>query len=274
MAGGVKTAIFSGETIMKTIIRLAFAAALVSAGTGVNAAVFNIDAGNATNGIYDIYSATFDAALTPCTGGSPSYCAFFGGDPPAGRAIAISPNPTGVIASVPGGIAGPPAAGSFLDIDLTAGNTMAQVISDSTITFQNVTLTIAGSTVVTASGAGMVIKPSGVAAVNGSGQVEFLVDSAPSLAADFSTLGAVVTGCTGPLCSLLGALNLDMVRYRLFLDFDPTFTHFTGSFIGQTANNSLVYANLTSVVPVPATVWLMASALAGLFGLRRRALKG
>lgn len=248
--------------------QLAVTASLVLVASGVMAAS-PINTGDPSNGLTDIYSATFDGALVPCSGGSPSYCAFFGGDAPLPRAIVVSPNPTGVNTGTPIAIGTPhTATGSALEVSLSAGNTIAQIVANSTISLPPLTIVIGGATTVTAANAGFVILPSGPAAVNGLGQVEFLVNNAPGLAADFTTLGAAVTGCSGPLCSLLGILSLDMVRYRLFLDFDPTFTSFTGSFIGQTGNNSLISATLNSV-PVPAAAWLMASGL-GLLGAMRR----
>ena len=91
-----------------------------------------------------------------------------------------------------------------------------------------------------------------------------------------------MSGCTGPLCALLGVLSLDMVRYELAIQYDPTFTNFTSKFEGQTANNSIICANLNSVgsgggsvgtcaspIPVPAAAWLFGSAL-GLLGVARR----
>ncbi len=254
--------------------RLAVAASLTLMGSGAMAAAVAIDAANPANGLTDIYSATFDGALAPCGGGSPSYCSFFGGDAPAGRQIVVSPNPTGVNTGAPIAIGtAHPANGSFLDIALTGGNTIAQIVGTSTISLPNINLTISGSTFVAASGAGFAILPSATAAINGLGQVEFLVNNAPGLAADFTTLSSAVTSCTGDLCGLIPILSLDMVRYRLFLDFDPTFTSFTGSFIGQTGNNSLIYATLNSAppVPVPAAVWLMASGLGVLGAMRRKA---
>ena len=188
------------------------------------------------------------------------------------RNIVISPTPTGVNNGVPVGVTPTPAVGSFLNIALTGGNTTAQIIGDSTISLPNLVLTIQGTTVVNAAGAGFVIKPSGTAAVNGSGQVEFLVNNAPTLAADFTSLGSAVTSCSGPLCALVPILSLDMVRYRLFLDFDPTFTSFTGNFIGQANSGTTLFATLNSAppVPVPAAVWFLGSALGLLAGLRRR----
>jgi hypothetical protein len=93
----------------------------------------------------------------------------------------------------------------------------------------------------------------------------------PPLAADFSTFSSVVTSCSGTLCALIGILSLDMVRYRFFIDYDPTFTSFTANLIGQTANNSVIWADLNSaVIPVPAAVWLLGSGLVALGALRRR----
>ena len=40
-----------------------------------------------------------------------------------------------------------------------------------------------------------------------------------------------------------------MIKYRLVIDYDDTFTSFTADFIGQTANNSFVYATLNSASP-------------------------
>ena len=254
--------------------KLALTAALGLAGNVAMAAPFAIDGGDSANGLYDLYSATFDGALSPCGGGSPSYCSFFQGDWPTVRNVAVSPNPTGVDTASPVAIGEPhPAGGSFLDIDLTGGNTLAQIVGTSTISLASpLTLTINGTTVVTAAGAGFAILPSAVASINGLGQVEFLVDNAPNLAADFSTLSAAVTSCVGPLCALVGVLSLDMVRYRLFLDFDPTFTSFTGNFIGQANGGTTLFATLnsTSVVPVPAAGYLLGSALGLLGSLARR----
>ena len=257
--------------------RLAVTTSLALAASGAMAAS-PINTFDPTNGLTDIYSSSFDGALVPCSGGSPAYCGFFGGDAPLNRAIVVSPNPTGVDTGTPVAIGTPHTAnGSALEVSLSAGNTIAQIVANSTISLPPLTIVIGGATTVTAANAGFVILPSGPAAVNGLGQVEFFVNNSPGLAADFTTLGAAVTSCVGGgppavpgggLCSLLGILSLDMVRYRLFLDFDPTFTSFTGTFIGQTGNNSIISANLNSV-PVPAAVWLFGSAL-GLMGVMRR----
>jgi hypothetical protein len=266
---------------MLKISRLTIAASLGFVASGAMGANVAIDVTNANNGLYDIYSATFDGALIPCSGSSPSYCSFFGGDPGPTRAISQSPDPSGVVNGVPGGI-GPsgtpvapvPAAGSFLDLTLSGGNTSLALGAGSSIRFGNVTLIVPGQLNATAVGAGMVFNTGGSTSVNANGEAEFLVSTSPAIAVDFSRFSQVVTSCTGAACPLvaLDILNLDIVRYRLFIDYDPSFTSFTGNFIGQTANNSLVFAQLDSaVVPVPAAVWLLGSALGGLAALRRRA---
>jgi hypothetical protein len=210
---------------------------------GAGAVSVEVDTGNSKNGVTDIYSATFDPPLVPCTGASPPYCSFFGGDPPPTRQLVITPNPTGVINGPPGGITSPPDA-AFLDLTLGAGNTQL-TIAGGAVKFATLVITISGSTVVTATDAGFVFNAAPqVTSVDANGRAEFLVNLAPATAVDFSTFSEVVTSCTGPLCALIPILTLDMIRYRLVIDYDPTFTSFTGEFIGQTANNSMVFATL------------------------------
>lgn len=213
-----------------------------------------IDTTNVNNGIADLFSATFDGALIPCTGSSPSYCSFFGGDAPAGRQIVVTPTPTGVINGVPLGFSTPPATGSFLNLTRNAGNTLV-TLTGGTITFSApLTLSIAGTTTVSASGAGIVFDSEGqVTALNAQGQAEFLVNLSPATAVDFSTFTTITQApngsCTGPLCGLITILSLDMVKYRLFIDYDDTFSTFTAAFIGQTSNNSMLWINLDSAAP-------------------------
>jgi len=265
--------------MLKTLsTRLAIAAAVSLASSAAMAAPMAISTANSSNGLTGIFSTSFAGALPACTGGSPSYCAFFGGLPSAGQiaVVNINPNPTGVVNAVPGGI-GPtgtpvaplPASGSYLDLTLSGGNTVATLAGGS-ITFGNANIKIpptGTSANANVSLAGMVLDlgPQ-VTSVNGSGQAEFLV-TAP---VDFSRFSQVTTSCVGPACGLItgDVLNLDMIRYRLFVDWDPTFTDFDATFIGQTGNNAMVFANM-STVPVPAAVWLMGSAL-GLLGFARR----
>lgn len=262
----------------KLSIRLAAAAALSLSASSAMAIIIPIDTADSANGLTGIYSASFDAALSQCTGSSPSYCSFFGGDPTSG-AVLVVPTPSGVISGVPGGI-GPggvpvqpvPAAGSFLDLTLSNGNTTLAIAAGSSLKFGDVAITIPSvGTSANASGAGMVFTTGGSTSVNAEGQAEFLVNPSPGLAVDFSRFSQVVTQCTGGACALITAdiLNLDMVRYRLFIDWDPTFTSFDGSFIGQTSNNSIVYATLNStVVPLPAAGWLLLTAVGGLAARR------
>jgi hypothetical protein len=219
------------------------------------AARIDLDTADTANGLTDIFSATFDGALTPCTGGDPAWCSFFNGKPgsPA-RAIVITPNPTGITAGTPGGITGA-GAGSYLNLTINGNN--VELTGGQLVVPLGLVLTISGSTVVTPSGiAGFVIDPGlRTAPLNASGQAEFLVSLAPSTAADFSTFSVIVqqpADCTGPLCALIPILTLDMIRYRLFIDYDPSFTSFTVSFIGQTANNSLLYATMNASAPVTA----------------------
>ncbi len=223
-----------------------------------SAAPSSIDAVNPANGLTSIFSFTFDGELVPCGPASPAYCPFFRGDPTPTRFIAVVPSPTGVANLVPGGITGA-VSGSFLDLELSPGNTQV-TIRGGTIAFQTgLQLNIGGSTIVTPGGvAGFVINAGPqVANISADGVAEFLVDREPSLAADFSTFRDIVAGpfdgtgieCSGSLCNLIPILTLDMFRYRLLVDYDPSFTFFTADFIGQTANTSLVFATLNSVAP-------------------------
>ena len=256
--------------------RLSIVAALALTASGTLAANVPIDVGSASNGLTDIYSATFDGALVPCPGST--YCTFFAGDPAATRKISIVANPSGVINGVPGGI-GPtgipvapvPAAGSFLDLTLNGGNTSV-TLGVSSISFTAVDICLTETTAcdglnVHAAGAGMVFNPTGpvnggaltpagggstgaTVPVNASGVAVFQVQNAASVVVDFSRFSQVVTSCTGTYCALITSdtLNLDVVRYVLIIDFDATFTSFTASFVGETGNNSLLYATLNSAV--------------------------
>ncbi len=283
----------------KISIQLTTAAALALWASGAMAANVAIDTGNPANGLYDIYSATFDGGLSPCAPGS-TYCTFFGGDPGATRAVLQTPDPSGVVNNVPGGIgaggipvAPAPGSGSFLDLTLGGGNTTLTLGGGSTVTFAPINLCIGGPPTcptvnANAVNAGIVFRAPGAAianpltpagggstggtvAVDGNGKAVFQVQGGAAPLVDFSSFSQVVTSCTGGACFLVSGdiLSLDMVRYVLEIDYDPTFTSFTGNLIGQTANNSLVYATLNSaVVPLPAAGWLLLTAVGGLAARR------
>lgn len=244
---------------MKTGILLRGTAALIilTATTPGLAVPVAVDTTITSNGITDLYSATFDDPITPCTGSSPSYCLFFSGDPPVGRNIVIVPSPTGVINAVPLGFTPIPASGSFLNLTLNGTNTQLD-ITGGVIAVPPLVLAIKGGTPaatnVNANGAGVVFDVARqTATVDANGQATFLVDLDPSTVVDFSDFTTVafapVGSCAGPLCGLIPSLTLDMVRYRLVIDYDPTFTYFTASFIGQTANNSMLSITMNSVAP-------------------------
>jgi hypothetical protein len=212
-----------------------------------------VDTSSPANGITDLFSATFDGALSPCTGADPAWCTFFNGKPGLTRQIIVTPTPTGVINAVPLGITPVPAAGSYLDLTLNGPRTQL-TIAGGTIAFPALSLTIQGTTVVNAGGAGVVFDSAPqTTTVNASRQAEFLVNLAPATAVDFSTFSIVVGApngsCTGPLCSIIPILTLDMVKYRLLVTYDESFSTFTADFIGQTGNNSILSIRMNSAVP-------------------------
>jgi hypothetical protein len=98
--------------------------------------------------------------------------------------------------------------------------------------------------------------------VDGNGRAVFQVQNAGGVVVDFSRFSQVVTSCVGGpnppgptpgggFCSLVtgDVLNLDVVRYVLEIDYDPGFTSFTGNFIGETSNASIIRVTLNSAVP-------------------------
>ena len=174
---------FLGGSWVKTGILLRGIAPLtfLMATTAGLAAPVVIDTTDANNGISDLFSATFDGSLSPCTPSDPSWCSFFGGKPGPTRAIIVTPTPTTVTNAVPLGITPVPASGSYLDLALNGDNTQL-TIAGGTIAFPSITLTISGTTVVNANGAGIVFNSTPrMVAVNSDGQAEFLVNITPRL---------------------------------------------------------------------------------------------
>ncbi len=218
-----------------------------------------LDTTSPLNGLTDIVSFTFDGSLqnpfcVGLTGFALRDCQFFIGVPSPTRAVVVAPNPTGVANIVPGGIAGA-GSGSFLDLTLNANQTQV-TLAGGTVAFPSgLTLNISGTTIVNPSGiAGFVIDPAPVVApVDANGVAEIRVDLNGPIAADFSTFNDIViqpgTDCVGPQCVLIPILTLDMLKYRLLIDFDPSFSTFTASFVGQGGNSSLVIATLNSGRP-------------------------
>jgi hypothetical protein len=269
--------------MIQTLFKVTITVALILSGTAYAASVSVV---SSTNGLTDIYSATFDGGMV-----APAD-PFFGGTRPPTMNIQVT-TPTGTTAAVPGGITG---AGSGSFLDLTLGNSNTELtLAGGTVTFPALTIVVtpgaASETTVEVVNSGMVLLsalgtpslPLTVAdADDGLSDGSFTFDVGdvfgtlfqPTIA-DFSTFADVVTGCTevnpgSGFCGALGTLNLDMERYRLIISYDGSFSSFTGDFQGQTNNNSMVFATLDSaVVPVPAAVWLFGSGL-GLLGWFRR----
>ncbi len=259
--------------IKRLMIRMGVAAAIsafsMSAFGAVVNGVFTINTAN----IVDLYSATFDGPLNPASN-------FWGGTTPAGRAIVITPTGTG---------------SGTLDVDYDSITGEILQVNSLEIFLPQMQLTIAGTTVIDVipgNGAPAAndlafIRAGNNTGINNTVDVEgpigssnafaateignaaiFRHDDAPNLdAPDFATFNDIVDSCTGGLCSLIGILSLDGVRYEISgggMIGNNSFTLTT-----QTGNNSIYQVDFTTVVPVPAAVWLFGSAL-GLLGWMRR----
>ncbi|MBM4196266.1 MAG: hypothetical protein FJ197_04090 [Gammaproteobacteria bacterium] len=260
---------------MRSIIH-SFATAAVICGFSMSAnaaivnGVFTINSAN----IVDLYSATFDGPLVPCASppGSPPYdaatCTFFNGYTPNGRAITIAQTGTGT---------------GTLNVQYDDVTGEITQVNSMEILLSRIVITIAGSTTVVADpdigpANGLTFIRSGTIAPNATADADegtgigvanvYRHDDSPNAdAPDFATLGNIVDSCAGGLCGLLGVLSLDGVRYQL----NGTVSGAGGDALTlrtQTANNSIYKVNLTTV-PVPAAVWLLGSAVAGLAALRR-----
>ncbi len=215
-------------------LTLAAATLLLGATSASAAVVTRTFAINAAT-IVDLYSATFDGALSPCGGSPTQECTFFGGTPPAGRDITVTNIGTG--------------DGSLnVNYEDTTGeilqvNSMKIRVPDITIVIADpggptTTTTIQGTAAndvpFIESGYGTIARdlngPLVAAVVLGRGTAD--ADQAPALgqasvfqhndapnpdAPDFAVFSQIVDSCGGPFCVLitLDTLTLDGVRYRL-----------------------------------------------------------
>jgi hypothetical protein len=220
--------------------------------------------------IVDLYSATFDGALTPCGGSPTQECTFFGGTPPAGRDITVTNIGTG--------------DGSLnVNYEDTTGEILQ--VNSMKIRVPDITIVIAdpgGATTTTTvqgnaandvpfieSGYGTAGRdlngPLVAAVVVGRSTVD--ADQAPALgqasvfqhsdapnpdAPDFAVFSQIVDTCVGPFCVLItgDTLTLDGVRYRL----EGTISGAGGDSLVLkvgTGNNSIYQVNLsTALEPV------------------------
>jgi hypothetical protein len=280
--------------IKRLITQLGIAGALSVISISAFAATVNANFNIASAQIVDLYSATFDGALSPCAGTEPDpdECTFFAGDQtPNPRNIAVSSAPASN------------ATGTFnVDYDDVTGNILT--VNSMILNMPDAVLTIQGTTIVTVTqgnslpavndtlfiesgtgtlgrdldgaGAGTALGQGTadahqVRALAGSAAGLFEHDDAPNLdAPDFAVFADIVDSCTGGLCALIPILSLDGVRYRLLGTVSATGGD-TLQLQTQTGNNSIYKVNLTtSVVPVPAAVWLFGSALGLLGWIRSR----
>ena len=276
-------------------IKLGVIAALTIGSTTASAAVVNGSYVINSAVIADLYSATFDGSLinnapdvpTGCLASADvQQCNFFGGDAPAPRAISIVPlgHATGSLNVQYESTTGEILMVNSLEIllpkvilTITSGGHTIVTVDPADLTAPGLTFIRAGTLGLPAATADA---DQGVAV----GQVNiFQHNASPNLdAPDFATFSAIVDLCqSGPvggpyvvgggLCGLLGILSLDGNKYRL----EGTVNALGGDSLvmkAQTGNNSIYRVDFTtSVVPVPAAVWLFGSAL-GLLGLARRRL--
>jgi hypothetical protein len=206
-----------------------------------------------------LYSATFDGGLID--DGS-----FFGTPANSARAITITDVNTSAFAG-----------SGTIDFDGTTLNQLNIVLPDMDLDIQGTTTINARNNTPTPT-----IPPATDIFVNltnvptadtVSAHAGFQDDGGANIIVDFATFNNIVESCTGPLCGLVGVLSLDGERYQL----DGTITPAGGDLLTltvQTGNNSIYSIDLvtasSTVVPVPAAVWLFGSGLLGLVGVARR----
>lgn len=260
---------------------LATAGLLASATSqgAIISATFNVTSAQLTK----LYSGSFDPACTPNGGGGPGI---------AGAAFFVCSNLPGSFVTIA------PAAGGGGTIALKYDDTTGEVTemtsfdvfaSDMTITlglpFPGTTIGVVQGNNIgwPAGGPGAVADDfvrlkAGTAGVNGSadadlntGDISSFQHQAPGSQTDatsFVPFTQIVDSCSGPGCALIPALAIDARRYQIVGTVSGG--AFNGAFRAETGNNSNYLMNFTStVVPVPAAVWLFGSAI-GLLGLARR----
>ena len=226
-----KSALIKGKVMIKRLMtQFGIACALSAISISAFGATVNATFSIASAQIVDLYSATFDGALTPCAGTEPDpdECTFFTGDQ--------TPNPRNIaVASAPASNA----TGTFnVDYDNVTGNILT--VNSMIINMPDAVLTIQGTTVMTVtqgnsvpavndtlfieSGTGTLGRDlDGLGGAFGQGtadahQIRALAGSAAGLfehsdapnldAPDFAVFADIVDSCTGGLCSLLATASI------------------------------------------------------------------
>ncbi len=239
-------------------IRLGVAAIFLVTSFSVQAAVI------VSAQIVDLYSATFDGALTP--DGS----LFFGGDPD------LNPRNIAVTSFGPGSGTIEFDGTTITQLDLQLPDMQLVILAGD----PRETTVVTDSTL---SPAGIFLNITTPATDNTPGFAGFQVEASPAIIADFATFSTFIdagddTKCygaagpgtgSGPLCGLISILSLDGTRYQL----DGSVTPGGGDSLLltiQQGNGGSIYeiALTTATIPVPAAFWLFGSAL-GLLGWMR-----
>ena len=258
---------FKTLTARLSIVAVVLALSAASASAAVATRTFTIN----TADIVDLYSATFDPALTPCpVVNPPQECTFFGGTPPVARAIVITPTGTG---SGTMNVDYDTITGEILEVNTLYMNlpTLSLVITFSGVTTVTVT---PGNNAPTTSPQDVPFIEAGTGTLgrdlDGSFSQMVLglgtedADQAPAIgqaavfqhssaptpdAPDFSVFTDIVDNCVGPLCGLItgGSLSLDGVRYRLEGTIGCKSTGNSLILKTQTVNNSIYRVNLTAI---------------------------
>ncbi len=251
------------------------AAALLALGAGTaSAAVVTRTYVINTATIADLYSATFDGALTPCSTPTPpdaQECAFFNGYTPAGRNITINNVGTG---SGTLSVNWETTTGEIVQVNSMRINlAQVQLVINSggtttvdVIPGNNAPVASPGDVAFIESGtgtAGRDLDGAGFQTILGTGTADADQGVAIGQATifqhtdatnnpdtpDFAVFNDVVDTCTGPQCGLISAyiITLDGVRYRL----EGAVSAAGGNTLvlkAQTANNSIYRVDFTTAL--------------------------